>query len=59
MDWWTHIVSFFAGLGVGWTLKVVISNRTSHSKRLNIVSQKGNRARGDIVAGDVHNKPRG
>ncbi|HBP30936.1 MAG TPA: hypothetical protein DD666_16150 [Advenella kashmirensis] len=56
MDWLTHILSFFAGLGAGWTLKIVISNRSSRSERTNIVSQKGNVVGGDIVAGDVHKK---
>lgn len=59
MDWWTHIVSFLAGLGAGWTLKIVISNRSSQSKRSNIVSQKGNHVHGDMVAGDMNKKGHG
>jgi len=58
MDWWTHIYTFLAGLGAGWTLKVVISNRSSRSRRSSIVSQKGNCAAGDIVAGDMHKNDR-
>ena len=52
MDWLSHIVTFLAGLGTGWTLKVVFSSRTDNSRRTSIVSQKGNHAGGDIVAGD-------
>ena len=59
MDLWTHIVSFIAGLGVGWTLKVVISTRSSRTKRTNFVLQKGNSAHGDVVAGDVQKNRRG
>jgi hypothetical protein len=52
MDWLSHIVAFIAGLGAGWTLKVIISSRTNNSRRTSIVSQMSNRADGDIVAGD-------
>lgn len=58
MDWWTHIASFLVGLGTGWTLKVAISSRSSRSRRSSIVSQKGNTAGGDIVAGDKHTNTR-
>jgi hypothetical protein len=54
MDWLTHIGSFLLGLGAGWTLKVVISNRSSLSKRVTVTSQKYNKAGGDIVGGDSH-----
>lgn len=59
MDWWTHIASFLGGLGAGWTLKIVISSRSSQSKRNSIVSQKGNQVHGDMVAGDMNKKNRG
>lgn len=52
MDWLSHIATFIAGLGTGWTLKVVFSSRTDNSRRASIVSQKDNHAGGDIVAGD-------
>ncbi|MBF3842809.1 MULTISPECIES: hypothetical protein [Burkholderia] len=52
MDLWTHIATFLAGLATGWTLKVVISNRSNRSHRATFVSQKGNTAGGDIVGGD-------
>jgi membrane associated rhomboid family serine protease len=54
MDWLTHIGSFLLGLGAGWTLKVVISNRSSRSKRVTVTSQRYNKAGGDIVGGDMH-----
>jgi hypothetical protein len=59
MDWLTHIGSFLLGLGAGWTLKVVISNRSSRSKRVTVTSQKYNRAGGDIVGGDINKNNRG
>jgi hypothetical protein len=52
MDWLLHLLAFIAGLGAGWTLKVVISNRSDSSRRTSIVSQKGIQACGDVVAGD-------
>lgn len=52
MDWLSHLVAFITGLGAGWTLKVVISNRSNSSRRTSIVSQKGIQAGGDVVAGD-------
>jgi len=58
MDWWTHAAAFLAGLGAGWTLKVMISNRSSRSSRSSLVSQKDIRAGGDVVAGDVHKNNR-
>lgn len=59
MDWLTHIASFLVGLGTGWTLKIVVSNRSSQSKRTSIVSQKGNYVHGDMVAGDMDKKNHG
>ena len=53
MDIITYILTFVAGMGAGWTLKVVIVNRSNKSSRSSIVSQKGNRVKGDMVAGDM------
>jgi hypothetical protein len=53
MEWLTHIGAFIAGLGAGWTLKVVISNRSKKFVRQTRVSQSNNTAGGDIVGGDV------
>ncbi len=58
MDWWTHVVTFLAGLGAGWTLKVVISNRSTRTSRTSVVSQKNNRVGGDLVGGDMHKNDR-
>ena len=52
MDVVSHIITFILGLGAGWTLKVVISNRSSHSSRNTATIQKNNSAGGDIVGGD-------
>lgn len=56
MEILTPILTFLAGLGAGWTLKVVITNRSDRSIRFTAVSQKGNFAGRDIVAGDVSKK---
>lgn len=59
MEWWTHIVSFLAGIGAGWTLKIVVSSSSLKSKRTKIISQKGNTVHGDMVAGDMSKKNSG
>lgn len=27
MDWITHIITFFVGLGAGWSIRIVYSSR--------------------------------
>ena len=54
MEILTHIGAFLAGLGAGWTLKLVVSSK--RNSRNTIVSQRSNRAGGDIVAGDVNKR---
>jgi len=49
-----YIVTFLAGMGAGWTLKVVITNRVSRTARTSVVSQKNNEVKGDMVAGDMY-----
>lgn len=56
MEYLSHILTFVAGLGAGWTLKVVISNRTSRKSRNTFTSQKGNTAGRDMAGGDIVNK---
>lgn len=58
MDIITHVLTFVAGMGAGWTLKLVITNRSNKSSRSSIVSQKGNRVKGDMVAGDMNKNNR-
>ncbi len=48
MDFLSHILTFLAGLASGYTIRIVVSN----SRSTRIVSQKGNVAGRDIVAGD-------
>lgn len=48
MDYLSHILTFLGGLAAGYTIRIAVSN--SRSTRL--VSQKGNTAGRDIVAGD-------
>lgn len=48
MEYLSLILSFLAGLVSGYTIRVVISN----SKSVRFISQKGNVAGRDIVAGD-------
>jgi hypothetical protein len=58
MDWQSHIWTFLAGLVSGYTVKTVISIRSSKTKRVNKVNQHGNFAGGDIVGGDVNKSDR-
>ena len=57
MDW-TTIASFLAGLASGFALKIVIDLRLSRTSRDTSsadrggISQTGNRAGGDVMAGD-------
>lgn len=52
MDWVSHLGTFLAGLVAGYTLKVVINNRSTNKRSINVVSQKGNFAGRDIVGGN-------
>jgi hypothetical protein len=59
MEYLTHVLTFLAGLGAGWTLKVVISNRTTKNSVKRNVVQKNNTAGGDIVGGDMNKNLKG
>jgi hypothetical protein len=50
MDIVTHVISFLAGLGAGWTLKVVMNSRSASS------SQIGNKVGGDMAGGDINKR---
>jgi hypothetical protein len=57
MDWSaiiSHIVTFLVGLGAGWTVRIVVSNRSTKSSRTMKVNQRGNLVGGDMVGGDMH-----
>ena len=53
MDWLNHLWTFLAGLVSGYTVKTVISIRSSKTNRVNKVTQRDNTAGGDIVGGDM------
>jgi hypothetical protein len=59
MEYLTHILTFLAGLGAGWTLKVVISSKTTKNSVSRNVVQKNNTAGGDIVGGDMNKNSKG
>lgn len=59
MDYLICAITFFLGLGAGWTLKIIVSNHVSNANRKTSVSQKNNIAGGDIVAGDVNTHRKG
>ncbi|MGF6560923.1 hypothetical protein [Erwinia aphidicola] len=58
MDWITHIITFFVGLGAGWSVRVVYSSRkqvgdTIKNSHNHNVTQTGNSVtNGSIVGGD-------
>lgn len=57
MDWTslaTHIGTFIAGLGAGWTVRIVYSKRSIDLSRHTKVKQTGNFVGGDMVGGDQH-----
>lgn len=54
MEYLTYFLTFIAGLGAGWTLKVVISNRSTNSSRKTITTQRDNQVGGDMAGGDIH-----
>lgn len=56
MDWLALLGGFFSGLITGWTLKVVITNRSVRKERSTEVLQQGNVAGGNIVAGDMKSR---
>ncbi|HFH3649199.1 hypothetical protein WCD99_00580 [Pseudomonas paraeruginosa] len=56
MEYLTHIFTFIAGLGAGWTLKVIISNKTLNLSRKTVTRQENNNVGGDMAGGDIHKK---
>ncbi|CAB3960445.1 hypothetical protein BLA3211_00183 [Burkholderia aenigmatica] len=58
MEWLKYAVAALATIAAGWSVKVAMSHRSSSKKRTTIVSQKNNRAGGDIVGGDVYKNNR-
>ncbi|PVZ59442.1 hypothetical protein C9422_09775 [Pseudomonas sp. B1(2018)] len=54
MDYLSHVLTFLAGLGAGWTLKIFVSNRSSRKSRTTFANQTGNSVGGDMAAGDIN-----
>ncbi|EAB1086900.1 hypothetical protein WL886_21805 [Escherichia coli] len=58
MEWITHIITFFVGLGAGWSIRVVFSSRkqignSSVNSNNHTVTQTGNSVtNGSIVGGN-------
>lgn len=50
MDIFTHLVSFLAGLGAGWALKIYISSKATNTR------QTGNIVGGDMAGGDIQKR---
>jgi hypothetical protein len=53
MEYLTHIATFIAGLGAGWTLKVVVSNMHIKYSKRNSSRQNNNTVGGDMAGGDI------
>ena len=58
MEYLSHIFTFIAGLGTGWTLKIAITKFSSKSSRNSYTSQKGNTVGGDMAGGDMKKQTR-
>lgn len=56
MEYLTHIATFITGLGAGWTLKVVISNKHIQNSKKISTQQKSNTVGGDMAGGDINKK---
>jgi len=56
MEYLTHIATFIAGLGAGWTLKVVISNKHIQNSKKIKTRQENNNVGGDMAGGDINKK---
>ncbi|WP_256583626.1 hypothetical protein [Pseudomonas sp. NFACC36] len=56
MEYLTHLTAFIAGLGTGWSLKVIISNKRFNLSRKTVTRQDNNNVGGDMAAGDIHKK---
>ncbi len=59
MEYLTHIIAFFAGLGAGWTLKIIVNNQVSTTTRKTSVTQRDITAGGDVIGGDVNKHRKG
>ena len=54
MEYLSHIATFIAGLGAGWTLKLVVTSRSNNNSRVSRASQHHNKVRGDMAGGDIN-----
>ncbi|PKA30564.1 hypothetical protein CWR41_11910 [Cedecea lapagei] len=58
MDWITHLITFFVGLGAGWSIRIVYSSRkqvgdtTANSHNHNVTQTGNSVTNGSIVGGD-------
>lgn len=59
MEYFTHIITFIAGLGTGWTLKIIVSNQVNKATRKTTVTQNNNTVGGDLIGGDSNNNKKG
>lgn len=56
MDWITHIITFFVGLGAGWSIRIVYSSRkqvgdTTKNSNNKTVTQSGNSVTNESIVG--------
>ncbi len=58
MDWITHIITFFVGLGAGWSIRIVYSSRkqvgnvTANSHNHTVTQNSNSVTNGSIVGGN-------
>lgn len=58
MEVLTHLLAFIGGLGTGYIIKIVISNKKIQTTTDYSTQQNNNVAGGDIVGGNKSNTPK-
>lgn len=58
MEYLTHIFTFLAGLGAGWTAKIVVSKIQMNNSQSRETVQSYNTVHGDMSAGDMNKNNR-
>lgn len=58
MEYLTQIITFLAGLGAGWTAKIVVSKIQVNNSQSRRAVQKNNTVHGDMSAGDMNKNNR-
>ena len=53
MDWITHIITFFVGLGAGWSIRVIYSSRKNITKKSSSENVKFTQTGNKVTSGSI------